>query len=128
MWTTKESQSDKRPEYQLSTARASRPTVVIRTILTLIILPPARNFSKDRVTRLRLTIPLIMAPLKPCAAKSDCVAPLRAAVVRKVSARCCSALRLMFNVEHGFAGAAGQQWPDFQYPGDRGPIEPYHLR
>ena len=73
MWTTKESQSDKRPEYQLSTARASRPTVVIRTILTLIILPPARNFSKDRVTRLRLTIPLIMAPLKPCAAKSDCV-------------------------------------------------------
>ncbi len=46
------SQSDKRPEYQLSTARASRPAVVIRTILTLIILPPARNFSKDRVTRL----------------------------------------------------------------------------
>ena len=45
---------------------------MIRTILTLIILPPARNFSKDRVMRLRLTIPLIMAPLKPCAAKSDC--------------------------------------------------------
>jgi hypothetical protein len=70
-----ESQSDKRPEYQLSTARASRPAVVIRTILTLIILPPVRNFSKDRVTRLRLTSLLIMAPLKPCAAKSDCVAP-----------------------------------------------------
>jgi hypothetical protein len=38
------------PEYQLSTARAPRPAVVIRTILTLIILPPARNFPKDRVT------------------------------------------------------------------------------
>jgi hypothetical protein len=48
---------------------------------------------------------------------------LRAAAVRKVSARCCSALRLMFNVEHGFAGAAGQQWPGFQYLGDRGPTE-----
>jgi hypothetical protein len=43
--------------------------------------------------------------------------------VRKVSARYCSALRFMFNVEHGFAGAAGQQWPGFQYPEDRGQIE-----
>jgi hypothetical protein len=46
-------------EYKFSVARASRPAAVIRTILTLIILPPTRNFSKNRITRPRLTIALL---------------------------------------------------------------------
>jgi hypothetical protein len=61
---------------QPSSARMSRPAAVIRTLATSTILPLTRIFSTVRVTRPRLTSPLIMAPPKPCAIKNGRVAPL----------------------------------------------------
>ncbi len=52
----------------------SRPASVILTFITSIILPPARIFSRVMINRPRLTSPVIMALLKPCATKNGCVA------------------------------------------------------
>jgi hypothetical protein len=73
----------------------SRPAVVIRTLATSIILPLARIFSTVRITRPRLTSPLIVAPLKPCATKNGRVAPLWPGGASMASARRCSALSVI---------------------------------